>query len=160
GRYRQNQQGSGSWGYNVRDPNNLKDATTCCGLIGLAVGHGVQLDDNKGKGDDLSKDPQVERAFKYLSDSLENKAKLNELTEAEIAKRRKHTQDLLDLHKRYYEERFNKFNQDQIQKQINQLDNAIWYKGTYMNADAWGDLYFLWSVERVAVVYDKKKIGN
>src|SRR5262249_19240609 len=25
-------------------------------------------------------------------------------------------------------------------------------------ADAWGDLYFLWSLERVAVIYDLKKV--
>src|SRR5262249_733166 len=44
GRYRKNQSPDGSWGYRVDDkrPGNkyLRDATTCAGLIGLAVGQG------------------------------------------------------------------------------------------------------------------------
>lgn len=33
-------------------------------------------------------------------------------------------------------------------------------KGKYFGADAWGDLYYLWSLERVAMVYDLKMIGG
>jgi hypothetical protein len=33
-------------------------------------------------------------------------------------------------------------------------------KGKVMNADALGDLYFLWCLERVAVIYDLKTIGG
>ena len=29
-----------------------------------------------------------------------------------------------------------------------------------VDGDNWGDLYFLWSLERMAVIYDLKKIGE
>jgi hypothetical protein len=32
--------------------------------------------------------------------------------------------------------------------------------GTIIHADAWGDYYFLWCLERVAVIYDLKTIGG
>jgi hypothetical protein len=34
------------------------------------------------------------------------------------------------------------------------------YAGTIFQADAWGDLYFLWSVERVGVIYGESRIGG
>jgi hypothetical protein len=34
------------------------------------------------------------------------------------------------------------------------------YRGTIFQADAWGDLYFLWSVERVGVIYGENLIGG
>ncbi|MSU77445.1 MAG: hypothetical protein EXS16_05030 [Gemmataceae bacterium] len=34
------------------------------------------------------------------------------------------------------------------------------YNGKFFKADAWGDYYFLWSLERVAVIYDVKTIGG
>ncbi len=34
------------------------------------------------------------------------------------------------------------------------------YIGTIFQADAWGDLYFLWSVERVGVIYGESHIGG
>jgi hypothetical protein len=34
------------------------------------------------------------------------------------------------------------------------------YFGTVIEADAWGDYYFLWCLERVAVIYDLKEIGG
>jgi hypothetical protein len=33
-------------------------------------------------------------------------------------------------------------------------------QGKIIRADAWGDLYFLWCLERVAVIYDLKTIGG
>jgi hypothetical protein len=32
------------------------------------------------------------------------------------------------------------------------------YKGTLFGADAWGDLYFLWSVDRVGMIYQMDRI--
>jgi hypothetical protein len=160
-RYRGNQNPNGSWGYQAKDNGLLKDATTCCGLIGLAVGRGVELDsanNKKAKMSDLLKDKQVSQAFEYLSRSIEDTNKIGVLTEEEIAKRRKHTDDLELLHKQHFEAKPE--NREAILKKIEALDNAKWYKGTYMNADAWGDLYFLWSVERVGVIYDQKGIGK
>lgn len=34
------------------------------------------------------------------------------------------------------------------------------YTGTLFQADAWGDLYFLWCVERVGMIYGKDRIGD
>lgn len=34
------------------------------------------------------------------------------------------------------------------------------FRGTLIPANSWGDLYFLWSVERMAVLYDLKTIGG
>src|SRR5262249_18834179 len=47
-----------------------------------------------------------------------------------------------------------------IETKIKALDEPPLYRGTYFDADAWGDLYFLWSVERVAVLFDLKDIGG
>jgi hypothetical protein len=33
-------------------------------------------------------------------------------------------------------------------------------KGMIFGADAWGDLYFLWSLERVAMIYGLKEVGG
>jgi hypothetical protein len=33
-------------------------------------------------------------------------------------------------------------------------------RGTLLRADSWGDLYFLWSLERVAMIYSLKEIGG
>jgi hypothetical protein len=34
------------------------------------------------------------------------------------------------------------------------------YRGKIFGSEAWGDLYFLWSLERVAVIYGLEKIGS
>ena len=34
------------------------------------------------------------------------------------------------------------------------------YRGRIFGADAWGDYYFLWSVERVGVIYKKNKFDD
>src|SRR5262249_32622120 len=70
-RYRSRQSPDGSWQYS--DFNMfLKDTSTCAGLIGLAVAHGVEneggLGGKGGKGPvkDIARDPLVERGLKYL----------------------------------------------------------------------------------------------
>jgi len=40
------------------------------------------------------------------------------------------------------------------------LDNARELRGLLFGGDNWGDLYFLWSLERMAVIYDLKKVGE
>jgi len=40
------------------------------------------------------------------------------------------------------------------------LDNARELQGIIFGGDTWGDLYFLWSLERMAVIYDLKTIGD
>jgi hypothetical protein len=43
---------------------------------------------------------------------------------------------------------------------VRPVEPARTAKGTYFGADAGGDLYYLWSLERVAVIYDLKMIGG
>ncbi len=39
-------------------------------------------------------------------------------------------------------------------------DPAVGHRGGIIRAEAWGDYYFLWSLERVAVIYDLKTIDG
>jgi hypothetical protein len=38
--------------------------------------------------------------------------------------------------------------------------SSLGYGGKLFDADAWGDLYFLWTLERVGVIYSKDRIGD
>src|SRR5205807_871952 len=38
--------------------------------------------------------------------------------------------------------------------------NHVSVKGTIVGAESLGDLYYLWSLERVAMIYDMPKIGG
>ena len=42
--------------------------------------------------------------------------------------------------------------------QLRQFDQAPKLRGMFFDGDNWGDLYFLWSLERMAVIYDLKMI--
>ena len=46
----------------------------------------------------------------------------------------------------------------QIAQQLLAFDSAPKLRGIYFDGDNWGDLYFLWSLERMAVIYDLKLI--
>jgi hypothetical protein len=163
-RYRKNQRPDGSWGYHVDDKKYdnkyLRDATTCAGLIGLAVGQGVDRDrkrpDLKAAPKDVTKDdPEIARALAYLGKTVGVNRRLDDKLRQT---REKHTRDMLDLFREWHvagDER-----KKAIEDQLEKLDRAQLLKGTYFSADAWGDLYFLWSVERVAVVFDLKTIGG
>ena len=103
-RYQVSQLGSGTWSYNFPTNEALKDdnrftypAMTCAGLLGLALGQGVQA-----KPRDLRGDPQVRRGLAVIAQAL-------------------------------------------TKTPATQKDNF---------------LYFLFSMERAAVVYDLKEIGG
>jgi hypothetical protein len=93
----------------------LRHATTCAGLIGLAVGHGSDKKDKKK----LSSDVRVKKALDYLSKPIGSPLRTD--------------------------------------GKGNTMANV---RGKYFGADAVGDTYFLWSVERVAVIYNLAKIGG
>jgi hypothetical protein len=156
-RYRTNQNPDGSWGYRP-DPafNNLKDATTCAGLIGLAVGQ-ARDDGPKAKtaGRRVQDDPAVKNGLAFLGQALARKRAA--LDEIESRKRSRHAAQLLALYKQWQQEPERR---EAIEEEIRALDKAEWLRGTYLDADAWGDLYFLWSVERVGVIFDQKTIGG
>lgn len=105
-RFRGSQNGDGSWGYH-RGGSVRPDSMTCAGLIGLAVGKGI--DAKKAGG----KDEVIDRAVESLSKNI-GKAPL----------RGRNGQALR------------------------------------LNMNSLGDLYYLWSLERVAVIYDAKEIGG
>ena len=160
GRYRKNQNEDGSWGYRARDNGSLKDATTCAGLIGLAVGQGIR-DVPAGKdqtrvGVDPTKDPYIAKGLAYIARGIGKDPRRMNPRDRDL--RIKHTKDMMALNKQYQEAPENE--KAGIEKRIAELDNAKWLKGTYFNSDSWGDLYFLWSVERVGVIFDLQKIGG
>jgi hypothetical protein len=163
-RYRETQNHDGSWGYRARDTGFLKDATTCAGLIGLAVGQGVKKDQEQAKKDakkappqDVTEtDPAIKKALAYITPALTRTPK--RLTDRERQVRHKHTQQMMELYKEWQEADAER--QPQLMVQLQKLDDARQLKGTYIGADAWGDLYFLWSVERVGVVFDLMTING
>jgi hypothetical protein len=168
-RYRKTQNDDGSWGYRARDKGFLRDATTCAGLIGLAVGQGVKKDQEQAKKGDkkappqdvTQTDPAIKKALAYITVSAPTPALSRtpkRLTDRERKVRHKHTQDMMELYKEWQEADAER--QPQLMVQLQKLDDARQLKGTYIGADSWGDLYFLWSVERVGVVFDLKTING
>ncbi len=160
-RYRRTQNDNGSWGYKARDNGFLKDSTTCAGLIGLAVGQGVEADrlakeKGKGKGKQpavarnvVKDDPAIDKGLKYITNAIGRSTK--SLSDRERVARHKHTEEMMELYKEWHAA-----GPDQrpvIENKLRRLDDARMLKGTYFNADSWGDLYFLWSVERVGMIF-------
>jgi hypothetical protein len=154
-RYLENQNDDGSWGYRARDNGYLKDATTCAGLIGLAVGQGIRQDEQPGNtAQDPTKIPPIARGLEFIARTIGKDPR--SLGQRSRDDRRKHTAELMELNRQWQEgpERSRK----SVEQRITNIDNARMLKGTYFGSNSWGDLYFLWSVERVAVVFDLKQI--
>lgn len=153
-RYRHNQNADGSWGYR-QEANNLKDATTCAGLIGLAVGRGILTDGNAQALPPLAKDPAVQKGFEYLAAILGKKPP--DMGSDEVYKRRRHAAETMALYRRWHQ---TPTDRSDIEDRIAELDDIDRLRGTFLDVDAWGDLYFLWSVERVGMIYSMDKIGG
>jgi hypothetical protein len=143
GRFRQTQSDKGTWFY---QGNQWPDSMTCAGLIGLAVGHGLAQPGAKGSAADrkeLARDPHIEKGLAYLGTRLaEIDLTLSHQTQALQAK----------INKAKGEER--SALQDEMKKL--QLKN----QNTKSRANSHGDYYFLWSLERVAVIYDLPTVGG
>jgi hypothetical protein len=159
-RYQQNQNEDGSWGYRARDNGYLKDATTCAGLIGLAVGQGIRADEAAAKrasgAAEPTKEPYIARGLAYVAKAVGKDPR--GLSARERDRRRRHTAAMMALNKQWQEAP--EHERPLIKQRLDALDDAQRMKGTYFDSDSWGDLYFLWSVERVAVVFDLKTIGG
>jgi hypothetical protein len=156
-RYQQNQNEDGSWGYRARDNGYLKDATTCAGLIGLAVGQGIRDDKATTKAQrDPTKDLYIAKGLAYVAKGIGKDPR--RMSPKFREDRRKHTSDMLALNRLWQEGP--EADRPAVMKRINDLDKAPLLKGTYFNSDSWGDLYFLWSVERVGVIFDLRRIGG
>src|SRR5438552_14676023 len=69
--YRSSQWPTGGWSYSWGQ-DNWQDSMVCSGLVGLAAGKGAQPGEagkDKVVGD-LAKDPQIEKALKFLGRRL------------------------------------------------------------------------------------------
>jgi hypothetical protein len=164
-RYRNSQQDDGSWRYR-RAVAKARDATTCCGLIGLAVGRGIRAEaqdsaGGKAKGrtvkEDVTRDPAIARGLDFLSRVI---GRRGALSDQEKARREKHTRDMDELNRRLLRARERGEDVQPLVDRIHELDNDDLATGILFEADAWGDLYFLWSLERVAMVYDLQKLNG
>jgi hypothetical protein len=167
-RFRASQNSDGSWAYKwgpgFLGGNFRVDSMTCAGLLGLAVGHAIQPSENpdipvkptKAKKLKAEGDPAIEKALRFLSqkigapringvaaDQLNANAQLMnlqlQLAHAPPAQRLLLLERLMTLVK---------------------IDNRLKAQGTIISASARGDLYYLWSLERVAVAYDLRTIGG
>jgi hypothetical protein len=113
GRFRSCQEDDGTWGYSWGDKQR-KDSMTCAGLLGLAIGRGI--DPMAGGGQKLTDDQAVKKAFAYLAAKVIGK--------------------------------------EPVRKGPGRGDSSI------IKADAWGDLYCMWSLERVAMIFNLREIGG
>ncbi len=158
-RYRRCQNPDGSWNYRANGAF-MRDTSTCSALIGLAAARGAE-DDGQPKASrpppagDILQDPVVQKGLRYLGGAI-NKAAA--VTEEEQARRRQHTAELEDLQRRI--EFALEADKPRLLRRMVLLDRAPELRGVFLNCDSWGDLYFLWSVERMAVIYDLKEIGG
>jgi hypothetical protein len=160
-RFRSTQSGDGTWGYTIQQAIARTDSMTCAGLLGLAVGRGVGRDDPAQRGSvpgkagkqDLATDPAIHAALMYLG----TRVKMNDLAAQQRA-----LAELTEL-KAQLSKTKNAAERKLIQKRIQELNKMAKptaNRGKIIGANAWGDLYFLWSLERVAVVYDLATIGG
>jgi hypothetical protein len=114
-RFRTSQGTAGNWGYNYQANNsnpNGSPAMTCAGLLGLAVGHGVNdptTADKPAPKESLS-DDQIKKGFKWLSEHV------GKSQPGDARPRGRNQQNV--------------------------------------------PLYFLWSVERVGVMYNLRTFGD
>ena len=165
--YRRTLRPEGNWSYRPQSPF-MKDTATCAGLIALAVQNGLQDDEqNKGspasvnapkegkKGIDPAQDPLAIKALGHLERVIGKKADVSDKTRDT---RFKHNVDFEALLKAFEAAPQGPAKQGVLNELI-KLDRPDLLLGSIFEADAWGDLYFLWSLERMAVIYDLKTIG-
>lgn len=170
-RFRASQFADGSWAYKWNPAAGAfrADSMTCAGLLGLAVGNGFQQlllerptsmeKKQLVKGRPPQRpvgDAAVEKGLLFLSQRIGGAG----LKQAVADKVQANVQ-LVALQQKLalagIAER--PLILKQIQEMLKQQD-SIQTGGTILGANARGDLYFLWSVERVAVAYDLRTIGG
>ena len=156
-RYRPRQSADGSWQYH--DLNRFaRDTSTCAALIGLAVARGVEDDGQPGQGKksagDITKDLAVQKGLRYLGAVVGKKPALSA---EEQSRRRQHTARMEQVLGQLESGQGNRL---ALLQEMRNLDRATELRGILFDGDNWGDLYFLWSLERMAVIYDLKKIQD
>jgi hypothetical protein len=157
-RFRASQAADGSWAYHWQTDSHFRaDSMTCAGLLGLAVGngshwlHNLKLEGGRPR----QNDPAAEKALAFLSQRIGvDGANL-------VGDKVKANMKLMNLQQQFAVAGIAE--RPAILKQIQGLvkeQKDVQVGGTIMGANARGDLYFLWSVERVAVTYDLRTIGG
>ncbi|MCS7047297.1 MAG: hypothetical protein NZO58_13140, partial [Gemmataceae bacterium] len=126
---------------------------TCAGLLGLATGRGSQHNAKLSEGDEA-----IERALRFVGSRIGNPGEKT-IHDSESANVVRLLQELeKQMLQANAQER--KVLREKI-RQIQQKQKAFsGERGRIVGANSWGDLYYLWSLERVAVAYDLEKIGG
>jgi hypothetical protein len=180
GRFRASQNSDGSWGYKW-GPGFLggsfrADSMTCAGLLGLAVGRGVEPPDLSDKGlpagaartpparaplKKPAKRPDGDRAIENALLFLSQKIGTPAAKQDPAAEQLKANAQILNLQMQLAQAppAQRPLFLQKLQALV-KIDNRLKARGTIIGANARGDLYYLWSLERVAVTYDLRTIGG
>jgi hypothetical protein len=135
----------------------MKHTSACAGIIFLALERGLQEEGTQrsgGKAADprlgrsVLEDEAVRKAMDFLGKFLAKPSSLS-------AKQKEQRQATARAIKDYYE-RYENTKGENVPPVAWTMDYA--FSGTIFGADSWGDLYLLWSIERVGVIYDAREI--
>lgn len=164
--FRETQSGAGSWGY-TRGDSIRSDSMTCAGLLGLAVGRGSRLAAAGSGTATKEADPAIENGLRHITQRLQamgakttaGTAPADPLPDPAVLQKM-----MTELFKKRVEAK-TPAEQAAVQQAILDLQTRMRAAlpvraGGLVGANAWGDLYFLWSLERMAVVYDLRTIGG
>jgi hypothetical protein len=145
----------GTWNYDQNLP--MKHTSVCAGLIFLALERGLDEEAGiraVGKAADPSlttsilDDVAVKKGMDFLGKFL---AKPPSLSANKKEERQRSARAIKDYYEKYETTKGTK------------VPGVSWtmdgsFGGTIFGADSWGDLYLLWSIERVGVIYAVKEI--
>jgi hypothetical protein len=156
---REKQTAEGTWSYDQNLP--MKHTSACAGLIFLALERGLAEEGTVRSGAKTADiklnrgildDDAVVRAMAFLGKFL---ARPPSLSPKKREERRLTARQIKD-----YYEKYENTKGDKVPPVSWTMDFA--FSGTIFGADSWGDLYLLWSIERVGVIYDVREIqpGN
>jgi hypothetical protein len=129
--FREMQLEDGSWGYFTRTPVN-KASGTCSGLLALAMGHGVDYRSSESSRPLPSAPMRDLEIGRGLSFLGETVQRLQDPPQDKPAPK----------------------------GILPGVPKDFFIPKRFLNADAVSDLYFLWSLERVAVVYDLERLSS
>jgi hypothetical protein len=175
-RFRASQNVDGSWGYkwdqSFMGGSFRADSMTCAGLLGLAAGYAVRpnLPEKtlpalrgpiakapKKHANNAGGDRAIENALMFLSQKIGVPVP-KELAAAEQMKANALFMNLqIQLAQAPPAQRLLLVKKLQT---LAKIDNRLKARGTIVGANARGDLYYLWSLERVGVAYDLRTIGG
>jgi hypothetical protein len=144
--FREQQGPDGSWGYTKR-LKVRRDSMTCTGLLALAIGRGL----DKAPATP-AQDPAIDKGLRYLAAALKRVAPV---PVEEKERRLKEAAELAEAAVLW-----TSLTPVERKRLAKRNGASIKWRGALVDADARGDLYFLWSVERVAVLYNLKTVGQ